>query len=197
MLRPIALLVLAVVLAGCVAGQNIKLQYQPGPPRGSTAVSSGAVFVTVSDQRSYVTSGNKEPSYLGHYRGGFGNTWDVMNYKDVALADQMRSDIWRELASLGFKEAGQGAEKTIAVVIHEWNFDANINGRVWFDVAITVVAADGRQLATARVKDEKIVKGSVMTGAKGAMEEQVPAIYGEVIRRLLRDAPMTLAALSR
>jgi uncharacterized lipoprotein YajG len=194
MIRTMALLATAALLTGCVAGQHIKLHYEPAPQASSSG--AGAPFVlVVKDQREYVTSGNKTPWYIGHYRAGFGNTWDVVNFNQVPLADQMKSDLHRDLLSLGFVEGASGSAKTVTVTITEWNFDAAINGRLWYDVQVSVAAADGHVLATSQVKDEKVIKGSVMMGAKGAMEDEIPTYYAEVIRKLVRENPTTLGAL--
>lgn len=187
----ICILALALALAGCVAGQSIRLRYEPAAT-GATAASV-PVAVTVIEHREYVTGGDKQPWYLGHYRAGFGNTWDVATQGKVPLAEQLQADLRGELASLGLREGSGG--RALAVKIHEWNFDTLMNGRVWYDVEATVTGADGAPLATVRVKDERTVEGNVWTGAKGAMEAQVPAIYGEMIRKLVRENPAMLAAL--
>ena len=194
MLRAIALFALTTVLAGCVAGQSIELGYEPASQSVKTTAPAA---VTVKDQRPYVTSGDKDPWYLGHYRAGFGNPWDVSNYKKVPLAEQMQSDLRKELLALGFSDGARGSAKQVAVTIREWNFDAAVNARIWYDIQVNVLAADGSELSSATVKNERVVNGNVMTGAKSAMEDQLPVIYGEVIRQLVRDNPGTLSALTR
>jgi hypothetical protein len=188
--------VLAIMVGGlsaCVAGQSIKLAY--APPAPTAASNSSAVTVLVVDQRNYVTSGDKKPFYLGHYRGGFGNTFDVTNYQKVPLADQMKSDLGGELSSLGFASAAGG--KQLKVIITEWNFDTMVNGKVWYAVTVSVADASGTVLAQSTVKDQKTVDGNLLTGAKGAMEDEVPQIYAQMIRATVRENPSILAALKR
>ena len=196
MFRILALLFCSLVLTGCVAGQNIKLQYQPDSVAVTKLVVSDGFALSVSDKRSFVTSGNKNPWYIGHYRAGFGNTWDVTTYKKVPLADQLQADLKKELMSLGLKEGASETARLVAVTIRDWNFDAMNNGRFWYDIQIVVSGRDGDVLAESSVKEEKVIKGSMMTGAKSAMEKQVPLIYGEIIRKLVRENPAILAALS-
>jgi uncharacterized lipoprotein YajG len=195
MLRTIALATITILLTGCVAGQNIKLAYEPAPQ--STTTSSRPVALTVTDQRTYVTSGNKDPSYLGHYRAGFGNPWDVSNFKKVPLAEQLKNDLRKELQSLGFTDGTRGSANEVAVTIREWNFDAAVNARIWYDLHIRVVARDGSVSSATDVKNERVVNGNVMTGAKSAMEKELPVIYGEVIRQLIRDNPAAISALAK
>ena len=189
----LALLALTVALAGCVAGQNIKLHYEPAP--GAAAGPSVPVTLRVIEQRDYVTRGDKSPAYLGHYRAGFGNTWDVINRDKVPLADQMRDDLRAELASLGCSDAAGG--KVLTVTIHEWNFDAWVNGKIWFDVEASLAGADGTPLASSHAKEERPITGSFWSGGKGAMEKNVPEVYGEVLRKLVREDPAMMAALRR
>ena len=69
--------------------------------------------------------------------------------------------------------------------ILDWNFDAYQNGRVWYDLAVSVSDSAGKILASIKIKDEKVVRGSVMMGAAGAMKREVPAIYSDVIKEIL------------
>jgi hypothetical protein len=189
------LLVFVVALTGCVAGQNINLQYDPTPKQG--AALHQTVAVTVEDKRSYVTDGDKQPWYIGHYRAGFGNTWDVTTRDKVPFATQVKADLQKELTSLGFTEGSDSHAKRVTVVIKDWNFDAMVNGKLWYDLEITVRSSDGAVLATSDVKDERVIKGSIWTGAKGAMTEEVPVMYGEVLQSLIRNNAPIMEALRK
>lgn len=197
MIRSIVFIALALMLGGCVAGQNIALDYKPYSA-GATAQANASPYVLkVEDKRTFVVSGEKQPFYIGHLRGGYGNTFDVTTNKKVPLADQMSSDINEELNVLGYKESDGVTAKRINVEIINWNFDAMINGRVWYDVQITVLSKDGRVLAESSVKDEVVVQGSFWLGSKGAMTRQVPIIYNSLIRKLVGENPQVMAALEK
>jgi len=189
------LLVFVVALTGCVAGQNINLQYDPTPKQGT--VLHQTVAVTVEDKRSYVTDGDKKPWYIGHYRAGFGNTWDVTTRDKVPFATQVKADLQKELTSLGFTEGSDSHAKRVTVVIKDWNFDAMVNGKLWYDLEITVQSSDGAVLATSDVKDQRVIKGSFWTGAKGAMTEEVPVMYGEALQALIRNNAPIMEALRK
>ena len=191
------LFIVAIVgLSGCVAGQNIRLRYEPSRD-AAAASASMPTKVIVTDNREYVVSGDKRPEYIGHYRAGFGNTWDVVNFKQVSLANQFAMDIESELKSLGFAVNDSQFRKVVTVAIREWNFDAMTNGRFWYDIQLTVSVPDGTKLFDTHVQDEKTVQGSVMTGAKSAMEKEIPVLYGQIIRALIRDNQGTMAALRK
>ena len=83
------------VLSSCVigsVGNKIQLSYVPSPQEVPGLVSK-TFSLEVTDRRPYVTHGKKVPSYLGIYRGGYGNPFDVVNKGKVALADQMKADL--------------------------------------------------------------------------------------------------------
>ncbi len=169
-------------LSGCVAGQSIGLRHVAGSVPEFT--SKKTVVVEVKDSRDFVVSGKKDPSYLGHFRAGYGNTWGVKNAGNVSLANQFQNDLVAEVRSQGIKTDDSGDRK-LAVDIIDWNFDGYQNGRVWYDIDVSVSDAAGKVLAKSKVKDEKVVRGSVMTGAAGAIKREVPAIYTGVIQEIL------------
>jgi len=185
------------MLSGCVVGNignKLELGYVPDSA-DQTGLASKTFNLTVTDARPYVTHGKKYPYYLGIYRGGYGNPFDVYLKGKVALSDQMKGDFRSEFQALGMVETAEGSSKKLLVRIRDWNFDAGIDARFWYDVELTVADAEGKQLAVSRVKDEKIIKGNVLAGPQPAMKEAMPAYYGDVIRKLVREDASILSAL--
>lgn len=181
------------LLTGCVAGQQIKFGDLPmgklDQPLGIT------VMVKVNDNRDFVRNGNKTPAYIGHYRAGFGNTWDVNTHQHKALAEIFREDLNRELKSLGFAVGVEQQGKKLQVGINDWNFDTYINGKIWYDIDVTVLSKDNALLATDTLSETKVIEGNVLVGAKYAFEKEVPNIYADIIARLLRQNDKVLSAL--
>jgi hypothetical protein len=144
MTKILVMLSIAVALSGCVAGQTLNYDYTP-----TTAVdkASGAVSVVVRDERTYVKDGNKGADYVGHYRAGFGNTWDVTTKGGTAFADVLARDIREEVESLGFT-TGKGA-RTLQVDMKEWNMDTYVNAKFWYELIVAVVGpgAQGKRAA--------------------------------------------------
>ena len=183
----------AFLLSGCVAGQHIKIG---GVPEQQTKTSSGVVVeLNVSDVRPFVTSGDKDPSYIGHYRAGFGNTWDVTTYQKQALADIMTKDLIAELRSLGYQVGSEQFDKKLIVKINDWNFDTYVNGKLWWDIDVIVTNVSGKVLTRQSLKDTKVIQGSFWVGPKYAFEKSVPQYYLEVIKKIVRDSPDVMAAL--
>lgn len=182
---------LLATLSGCVAHQAITLRHAPGS--GPAVASAKSVSIDAKDSREFIVSGNKQPSYLGHFRAGFGNTWDVNNAGKRALADQFRHDLTAELESHGVKVIASG-ERKMLVDIKDWNFDAYQNGKVWYEIAVSVAAADGTLLASIILKKENIViRGSVMTGPAGAFKRDMPLLYSGIIKEILGNSEIQQA----
>lgn len=178
-------------LSGCVAGQSIPLNHKPLEPRHE--LRNIEVAVAVEDKRSFIVNGDKNPDYIGHYRGGYGNPWDVTTASDDALAERIRMDLVEELENMGFT-VGEPS-KTLSVIIRQWNFDTYINGRFWYEIDVAVIGKGGNVLAKDTIKDEVKIKGSFWTGPTGAFEREIPRYYDQIIQDLLRGNPETLRAL--
>ena len=182
------------VLAGCVAGQSLGTDYEAGP--AVAPVEGTSVVLQVTEDRPYVKSGDKAPYYIGRYRAGFGNPWDVTTKDNVPLVDVLRGDIAEELVALGHpvKEAAP-ADRQVAVSIRDWNFDGYQNGEFWYDLLVTVRAADGAVLVNSVVKDKVGITGTLWEGAKGGFERDMPKLYAQAIRKLFRENAEVSAAL--
>lgn len=175
-----------VLLSGCVAGQNIKMDYTPH--QNNSADSGIVVRTVVSDERDYIRNGNKDPWYIGHYRAGFGNTWDVSTFQKVPLAEQITRDLKEDLANLGhIDDSNLQPEFELQVKINEWNFDAYQNGRFWYDLQVITLNYSGQKLQEFRVKGEEIIKGSFFGGAKSGFERKMPIIYNNIITSITRN----------
>jgi hypothetical protein len=193
-MRYLTLALAPLALAGCVAGQSLGTDYEAQP--AAVATSGTSVLLTVTEDRPYVKSGDKAPYYVGRYRAGFGNPWDVSTKDNVPLVDILRGDVAEELVALGHpvKEA-LPADRQMAVSIRDWNFDGYQNGEFWYDVLVTVSAADGTVLTNSVVKDKVGITGTLWGGAKGGFERDMPKLYPQVIRKLVRDNAEVSAAL--
>lgn len=176
---PVFCLGLIIAMEGCV---GIALRHTPGT--GAALTSSRTVTVDVQDHRDFVVDGTKPGSYLGHFRGGYGNTWDVNNAGGRTLAAQFKDDLVAELDAHGIKTLASG-ERKILVDIRQWNFDAYQNGRIWYEMVVSVTDASGVPLASVTLKNEQVIRGNFWTGAPGAFKRKVPVVYSNLIKEIL------------
>ena len=191
--RALFIIAAGMLLEGCVAGQSIELPYRAEAVGSEQGV---GVVVEVEDHRPFILDGDKEPDYIGHYRAGFGNPWDVTTESGDSLADIMRQDLIEELEALGFGTGAASPDRSLTVAIKDWNFNAYVNGSFWYKLDVAVADATGEQLALSVVEDEVSIEGSVWTGAKGAMEEEIPRLYGLMLKAIIRENDEIMGALA-
>jgi len=178
---------------GCVAGQSVGIDYDADPMVVAPGDSS-PIQVSVTDKRAFVVSGDKPPYYVGKYRAGFGNPWDVTTDDRKPLADIMAADISEELEALGFAVSDSG--RALTVTINDWNFDGWQNGHLWYDIAIVLSDADGAPLYSGNVQDDVGITGT-LSGIKGGVERDIPIIYRDAIQKIVRKNDALIAALSQ
>jgi len=186
------LLVASWIISGCVAGQHIKLDHTTTQDQQN---SSGlAVEVTVEDKRTFILDKNKDESYIGHYRAGFGNTFAVTTQNKTPLKKQIQSDLLDELKNLGYLSNDSGKKLVVSIV--KWNFDAYHNGKFWYEINIKVLSKAGKTIASSSLADKIVIKASGLSGAKGGFEKELPGHYDKIIDNIIRNNKTVLKALS-
>jgi hypothetical protein len=120
---------------------------------------------------------------VGKYRAGLGNPWDVTTEGKVPLAQQLTTDLEEELMSLGFAAGGDGM--TLQVVIREWDFTGYQNGRFWYRLEVAALDASGLARASASLGEEIEVRGTLLLGARGGFERDMPVIYDRIVTALI------------
>ncbi len=124
----------------------------------------------------------------------------VHSYKNdggIALAEQVKNDLRRELQSLGLAENTAAPTGQIIMRIYDWNFDAGVHGRFWYDVQLTVADAAAQTVANIVVKDSKQIEGEFADYARRYIKQDIPEFYDEFMRKLVRENPSMLAALEK
>ena len=192
-----ALLCCLIFCTGCVVGQKIPYTYTPEGGKTVDGSTAYAVSISVTDDRPYVVSGRKDSSFIGKYRGGFGNPWDVKTEDKIPLALSLQRDLAIELRQAGFTVVTADAQRRLVISIKDYNFDCFVNCRVWHNLHVEVKDNAGTLLHSRDVIAEQTVSGHVLTGPLGVMKEEMPKIYGKMIREIVRNDPALLAALQR
>lgn len=190
-------LLLALALSGCVVGQSLPTAYTPPATTLPTgAIKQGSVQVEVIDDRAYVKSGDKPSHFIGKYRAGFGNPWNVYTENDEPLASILKRDLTAELGSLGYEvRPAAPSDRRFDVSIIEWNFDGYQNGKMWYELRATVRDGTGNIVASDTVREETQIKGTFWMGAKGGFEREMPKLYAAAVARLVRNNASISTAL--
>jgi hypothetical protein len=182
----------AFMLEGCVAGQSIALPYEAEKVESQQSIS---VAVDVEDRRPFILDGHKDPNYIGHYRAGFGNPWDVTTESKKALADILQEDLVQELDALGFSSGAASASRSLLIEIQDFNFNAYVNGEFWYKLNVVVFDENREQLASSKLGNNVVIEGSAWSGPKKAMEKEVPAFYALMVKAIIRKNDEVMSAL--
>ncbi len=180
-------------LSGCAVNQGILLKYTP--EAHEKIISNHTVTLDVIDARPYVKDQSKPASYIGHFRGGYGNTFNAYTAGKVALAQQFSESILSELKALGFETRDTAGDRKIKVEILDYNFDAYINGNFWYEIKVTVLDGNNMSLSESVFKESHVIKGSVMMGPMSAFKKEMPVIQQQLIKKMIRDNKKLIDAL--
>jgi hypothetical protein len=202
------LILVALALGGCLAvGQSFKLAEVLAM---LAATGTYSVLIATRDRRKYVTSGSKQPNFVGVLKGGFGNPFDVKNAGGQALADTFSDVISKSLKSKGFtatpvvtnlQEApdqlkqrllSQSAERVILIDVDEWRSETMARVGMEYDVTLSVMDKEGNVLAKSRIEGKDVLGGSFWNPA-GLAKKRVPAALKDHIEKLLNDGAVVSA----
>ena len=191
----IFLIVMISMCTGCAVGQKIHISQQQQNVQKVHDVYD--IAIQVIDARPYVKSGKKDKSFIGIYRAGFGNPWDVNTAHKEALEDILLRDISSQLRAAGFLITHDSPQRQIIVEVLDYNFDCYANCRVWHKFTVRVKDSQGKTVAESDIFKENVVQGSAWTGPKASMEEQMPQIYANLLPTLILQNEKIMAALRK
>ena len=177
------LLAMAILfLAGCAVGN--KYDYRSSKISLPLKSSDQQVLaLQVSDLRSYVVNGQKNASFVGLQRGGFGNPFDVTTGSGSPLSDEMAVAIVAALTRAGYdvyqvKGAGRdalflegrkaGSRRFLLLEINEWKSDVFMGITLHCDLKLEIYDGSGEKLAGNTMKFVEGIGGAQIGGAKNS-----------------------------
>ena len=190
---------------GCVAGNNLRFDYQPAsmPNVGN----NNSVVVAADDTREYVVSGDEPRSFVGELRNGYGMPFNVTTEGEEAFSSVMAESVRRELAAAGFNAVkgdnpkdlpgamrSAGAQRGLLINIKEFKADTMNRSTVYYDLDASVVDQSGSVVAANSIKGEDVVEGSFMNPIK-ALKANVPQFLYKQVHALVSD-PKIMNALA-
>ena len=207
MKRIIGLLLFCIALSACAVGQRYdygdrgaQLKFTPAP----------AIGIGVLDNRSYVVNGEKDPTFVGILRAGFGNPWEVRTASEKSLASEfagtLSNALYQQGAAVkvvdlpkGSQEqaaiqmlAAAGTPRGLLVSISEWKTDTYVGSALHYDVTAKVCDANGSVIGEKRIMGKDDL-GSNAWNPKGHAEHEVSKAYRAKLEELLNSAEIARA----
>jgi hypothetical protein len=163
------------------------------------------VAVAILDERPYILNKDKDPSYVGIARGGYGNPFDMWTESGAPLADDMLSTVTNSLRAGGFVVTplktsttdslnsvmanfrASSADRLIFMDIKEWYHDylpkafTSERSNLFINVEVKVFDRNQKIIVKNNIKEE-------LTLAAGWPMETVPDVYQTKIRQLIDDS---------
>lgn len=173
--RIILIATMAVSLAGCAVGR--KVDYA-APPELSLAGNGMRVALAVVDHRPYVMSGDKDPSFVGLQRSGFGIPFDVNTQSGRPLASDFGQSISQALSARGYvveeldldhttptdtaarQAVATGAERSIILEITEWKTDTAARAALYYALSLDVYDRRASRLGHEQISGRDNLGGS-------------------------------------
>jgi hypothetical protein len=167
--------------------------------------SNRSVAVAILDERPYILNKEKDPSYVGIMRGGYGNPFNTWTESGGPLADDMLTTVIDSLRARGFavmplktsttdslnsvmtKFSASGADRLIFMDLKEWYSDylpkAFVVERstLFLNVEVTVFDRNQKNIVKNNLKEE-------LSLPSGWPENTVPDVYQRKIRQLIDDS---------
>ena len=193
-----AILAAAIFFSGC----GLKHQYSEVVP-DLHMTGSEQVVVGVVDNRPYVVSGNKGPSFVGLMRSGAGIPYDVHTSDKKAFAQEVAEATCRSLIRSGFRcipetfslsngnavlaqaMIRQNASKGLFFVVSEWKVDTYMDTTLWYDMQLEVRDHDGQTLASITVKGKDTFRG--------VASEETPKRLKQKLEEIMNDQGISSA----
>ncbi len=200
------LLLCVALLSGCYA-MGVKFQYNDITPK-TQFETRAKIAVGVHDQRSYIVSGEKDPTFVGQNRNGWGIPFDVKTQSGLPLASEFQNSITNALSRAGATVVradlgpgikpldaqrlmlSAGADKAFLVTIYEWKSDAFVDVNLRYELLANVVGVTTKRLTG----DERIGKMGEYFSSSSASAALVPVAYKKKLEEMLSD-PAIVSAL--
>lgn len=164
-----------------------------------------SVAIAVVDERPYIVSREKDPSYVGTMRGGYGNPFDQFTASREPLAADVLATLSQSLQSRGYnvlpiktsgtenkaavmeKFSAMNADRLLILVLKEWRSDylprayTSERSSLFMKADLSILDKRRRTLALANLQEE-------ITLPSGWPEDTVPEMYQKKIRQLLDNS---------
>lgn len=165
----LAIVAVSSALAGCAVGQ--KVDYRLSVPYASARTET-TVQLAVIDDRPYILSKSKKPTYVGTLRGLYYNPFNVNTASGDPLASDIQDALWSSFRrsnipgalATSFAKADPG-KKLFVLKIREWKTDGYMRLRFDYDITGTVLDESGHELGVKSAKGSSEITDRIASGS--------------------------------
>lgn len=200
------LIALAVLL---LTGCSGPAQNAPYARLDITRHGGSPLSIGVQDRRPYVVTHDKGQDFVGIYRGNFGIPVPIINKTGEPLALDMARSLGGALGGLSSATTvplspevarsdvvhalqASGAKRLLLLTLHDWKFDTFHSARLFYDIDLEALDADGKVLAIKSAKGVDDIGGSfflpinhAVDASQEAFKTKIEALYqGEIAAAL-------------
>jgi hypothetical protein len=168
------------------------------------STSGQSVAIATHDTRPYVLNSQKNPSFVGLQRGGYGNPFDVENENAEALSTSFSAaacgsiqasgglcsvvptDPFNQNAGIKTRLEQTGAPRLILFTLKEWKADTMLNTALHYDVTMDILSPAGTTLLTRRISGVDDLRGSFWN-APAYAKKAVPTAFKGKLEKLLGE----------
>ncbi|WP_293390900.1 hypothetical protein [Nevskia sp.] len=194
-------------LVGCAIGNEYAYDAKPA---NLAYQGSGSVASAVHDQRSYVKSGDKPPSFVGLQRNRFGIPFDVSTTSGQALDIDLGKTLSGALTSAGYRETGVAvtfkesgaavrdrllatrARRLVLLTVNEWKTDTRTKAALYFDLSLAIYDERGRLIARQSLKGRDEIGGKFF-GNEAYVSDRAPQAFANKLEELFKTAEVIKA----
>jgi hypothetical protein len=164
--------------SGVAGAIDWPMPYTASAPHASNGRS---VAISVVDKRPYVLSGDKNETFIGFIRSGFGVPYNTTFEPAEAVAEKVERDIIAEMSARGYEVGPEG--RAMHVVILEFKHDGYENLWIFHEVDVTVYREGQKDTTT--VKDKRSICGGLWSRCDDSRKaEELENYYGTMIRSI-------------
>jgi hypothetical protein len=146
------------------------------------------ISVAVLDHRLYIVDQDKDPSFVGLMRGGFGNPFNLKTDSGKSLSEELANVLARSVngspVATNFTDSEKSIvdrfdnvnnDRLVVLELWEWKIDSMIDAWFYVDAQLTVFNKEGSKIASTKIVDKKDYDGSFWFTYSKAQENYLKA----------------------
>jgi hypothetical protein len=147
-------------------------------------VDNKTLILSVQDFRPYVLNGDKDPSFVGLQRGGYGNPFDVNTLSGRPMTEDMAEAMVKGLADAGYRvtylsgtpetvkltdaASHNHANRIVVLKVYDWKSDIYLGITLHCDLRLSTHDSTGELLAESKASFVEEVGGGLIGSSKNS-----------------------------